>query len=293
VPALAPASRLIDVLTDLYDTTSCCPDLEAHAAARQVDTNELKLFEKLARARHASPNLSRAEILQSKEWKDLYCYVSQELVGGMEEGYGQTLVKTALGSPDRLMLTKLTENLHWFSANKNWQLLVDLNAQLKNADGLLREWADFKLEALKLNRQYNTVWLRTEYNAAVASSQVAAKWVDIEANGEDIYVRFDTAGDRRVRPAHAVLDGVTLPGDDPFWLKYSPPLSWSCRCTITVVLRSKAKPTDMKGRKLPPVDKGFKTNVGKSGQVFDESHPYFQNVTKADQDALKEIVKHS
>ena len=291
MPALAPASRLIDVLTDLYDSSSCCPDLEAHAASRQLDTNELKLFERLAKLRHANPNQSRADALKSKEWKDLCRYISQELVGGAEAGYGETLVKLELGSPDYVMLSKLTESLHWFSANKNWQLVVDLNAQL-TVNGRLREWADFKKEALKLNQQYSVVWLRTEYNAAVASSQVAAKWVGIEQDAADVYVRFDTAGDRRVRPAHQLLDGITLPADDKFWSSYSPPLDWGCRCSITSILRSKTKPTDLQQKgPLPQIAKGFMSNVAKSGQVFDESHPYFQDVPPADQKTLRQIVQ--
>jgi hypothetical protein len=63
------------------------------------------------------------------------------------------------------------------------------------------------------------------------------------------------------------------------------------RCTITVVLRSKAKPTDLQKKgPLPQIAEGFKTNVGKSGQVFDQSHPYFQDVPKADQATLKEVI---
>lgn len=292
MPALAPTSRLIDVLTDLYDSTSCCPDLEAKAAARQVDTNELKLFEALAKARHASPDRPREEVLQSKEWKALFGYVSDELMGGAEKGYGKELVKTTFNDPDRLLLSKLSENLHWFSANKNWQLLVDLNGQLKSADGKLREWGDFKKEALKLNQQYNTIWLRTEYNAAVASSQMAAKWVSFEERQDETYLRFDTAGDRRVRPAHAVLDGITLPMVDPFWDKYWPPLDWNCRCDATEVLTSRAKPTDLQQRgPMPQIAQGFLSNTAKSGLVFDESHPYFKGVPAADTKVLRQVVQ--
>jgi len=284
-------TRSLDVLTDLYDSVACCPDLDARAAAQNVDPKERKLFEALVKARHASPDQSRADTLKSKEWKNLYKYVSGQLMGGAEKGYGRELVKLDFDTPDQRMLRKLSENLHWFSANKNWQLLVDINAQLKTTNGKLREWADFKREALRLDKQYNTVWLRTEYNAAVASAQMAAKWIDFEERQDETYLRFDTAGDRRVRPAHVQLDGITLPATDPFWSKYYPPLSFGCRCSVSAILRTKAKPSDLTQYPLPVVDNGFKDNVGKTGRIFDETHPYFQNIPSQEQAILRDIIK--
>lgn len=42
--------------------------------------------------------------------------------------------------------------------------------------------------------------------------------------------KYVTVGDDRVRPSHAVLDGVTLPKDDEFWTRFYPPNGWNCRC---------------------------------------------------------------
>jgi len=41
---------------------------------------------------------------------------------------------------------------------------------------------------------------------------------------------YVTAGDDRVRPNHAALDGVTLPKDDLLWDSISPPNGFNCRC---------------------------------------------------------------
>lgn len=43
---------------------------------------------------------------------------------------------------------------------------------------------------------------------------------------------YKTVGDSRVRPAHRILDGVTLPKDHEFWLYFWPPNSWNCRCSV-------------------------------------------------------------
>lgn len=60
----------------------------------------------------------------------------------------------------------------------------------------------------------------------------AAK-AEYEAEGiRDILWGYEyiTVGDERVREEHAVLDGVKLPKDDPFWNRFWPPNGWNCRC---------------------------------------------------------------
>ena len=59
---------------------------------------------------------------------------------------------------------------------------------------------------------------------------------------------YTTVGDNRVREEHAVLEGVTLPKNDPFWRQFYPPNGWSCRCAVIPVFD---EPDDIKN---PPVD---------------------------------------
>lgn len=51
---------------------------------------------------------------------------------------------------------------------------------------------------------------------------------------------YVTVGDDRVRPAHEAIDGVTLPKDDPFWIKNRPPNGWNCRCRLIRVFEPAA-----------------------------------------------------
>ena len=46
---------------------------------------------------------------------------------------------------------------------------------------------------------------------------------------------YRTMQDDRVRPEHALLDGVALPKTDPFWQTHTPPLGWNCRCLTYAV----------------------------------------------------------
>lgn len=85
--------------------------------------------------------------------------------------------------------------------------------------------------------------------------------------------KYVTVGDSRVRPAHRVLDGVTLPKDDEFWLYFWPPNGWNCRCSVISIFEPRPivyPPSNWKG--LAEIDKDFVFNAG---MVFTESAAYF------------------
>lgn len=50
------------------------------------------------------------------------------------------------------------------------------------------------------------------------------------------YWTYRTAGDDRVRPAHAALDGFTAKIKDPVWNRLYPPCGYNCRCMVTAEL---------------------------------------------------------
>ena len=52
---------------------------------------------------------------------------------------------------------------------------------------------------------------------------MAAKWENYAEDGDDYLLQYRTAGDDKVRPEHAELNGVTLPQSDSFWDTYYPP----------------------------------------------------------------------
>jgi SPP1 gp7 family putative phage head morphogenesis protein len=47
------------------------------------------------------------------------------------------------------------------------------------------------------------------------------------------YWMYRTAGDDRVRPAHAALDGFAAKALDVVWHRLYPPCGYNCRCTVT------------------------------------------------------------
>lgn len=95
------------------------------------------------------------------------------------------------------------------------------------------------------------------------------------------YLQYRTAGDDHVRPAHAALNGVTLPPSDSFWTDYYPPNGWNCRCTVVQVRKSKypATPHDeamsLGEDALGDDKKGiFRFNSGQQQKTMPDYNPY-------------------
>lgn len=110
---------------------------------------------------------------------------------------------------------------------------------------------------------------------------MAARWEDFADDGDGYLLQYRTAGDDKVRPEHAALNGVTLPKSDSFWDSYYPPNGWNCRCTVVEVLASKYPTTDhneamQRGEKALSKDsKGmFRFNPGKQERTFPAYNPY-------------------
>jgi len=201
--------------------------------------------------------------------------VATELRKAIIEGFGKDLPAIDYGTPDYKMLLQLEKNIFHFSAAENYQMLKSMSLALRDEDGKLRTFKAFRDEAMKISGVYLDRNLKTEYNGAVASSQMAGKWVDIEQNKESApFLRYDTVGDDRVRQAHKELDGVIRPVDDSFWSVYYPPNGWNCRCDVTQLLHGSPTPAH-KITTPEDVPAIFQTNLAKNGLVFPANHPYY------------------
>jgi len=166
----------------------------------------------------------------------------------------------------------LTANVQRFSGFKTYAVQQEMTRKLYDDEGVIRPFADFRTDALAVHQVYNVDYLRTEYNQAVASAQMASKWTSFSEGG---LLRYDTAGDDRVRHDHAVYDGIVRPKNDPFWDEHMPPCDWACRCSVTEVDDDTAVTPDAKLLGLPSVPDEFKANVGRTGEIFGPEHPYF------------------
>jgi len=206
----------------------------------------------------------------------------------IEQIYSQMLKKGAAGfgedftdpyNPHYDTTKKFNQNLAKFSAYKITHNLNDL----ENARSLLTD-KEFAGKAKTIQEKYLFNWLETEYNTNQKLSNGARKWAEVSADKKTFpFLEYIAILDGNTRDEHAALDGTIKKVDDPFWDKYFIPNGYNCRCSINK-LRN-ATETDLRNKPMTEVDKNmnniFKHNPGKSGEIFNGSHPYFDNRKRA------------
>ncbi|MCH5233577.1 MAG: minor capsid protein [Muribaculaceae bacterium] len=158
--------------------------------------------------------------------------------------------------------------------NEAFPSLVDENGDRKSFERFLND-------VRAIDETYNANYLRAEYNFAVSSAEMAAKWEGFLRDGDRYNLQYRTQNDDRVRPEHAALDRVTLPMSDPFWEEYYPPNGWNCRCTVVQVRKSKYPQTPhdeamrLGEQALQKDSKGiFRFNPGIEDKTFPDYNPY-------------------
>lgn len=205
----------------------------------------------------------------------------------LADGYGKTGVEW--GGTDWAFFQNLRYNTAVFDAFKCNREIKDVHKLLVNDDGTAKTWNEFRRDAMRICEKYNQRWLQTEFNMAHAAAKAARKWQDYERNA-NLYpnLRYIAVQDERTRVSHAELHGYMIPIDHPFWNKYYPPNDWNCRYRV--------QPTDDPVR-LPPgvpvVPEMFQVNVGKTAQIFNTSHPYYEGLTEKEKDRVYSSVRQN
>lgn len=81
----------------------------------------------------------------------------------------------------------------------------------------------------------NTAGWRSDLTFRVLTSQAqaAGRWRQIQRlKARRPWLRYVTAGDHRVRPAHAAWHNLVLRVDDDWWRTHFPPNGFNCRCHV-------------------------------------------------------------
>lgn len=177
----------------------------------------------------------------------------------------------------------LENNAFIFSGFKAFHTLREVGLSLTNDNGEIKPFETFRKDVEQVNNRYNHNYLYAEYNHAVGASLMAARWQQIEADGDRYGLQYRTAQDDRVREDHAILHGTTLPPSDPFWSMYLPPNGWNCRCTAVQVRKGKYPQSDpalsmLRGNNCTEAAKQqiFRFNPGKELKLFPPKHPYYK-----------------
>lgn len=176
--------------------------------------------------------------------------------------------------------SSLQQSDYIFSGIKTFHELNEAFPSLLDENGVRKPFERFFNDVRTINDTYNRNYLRAEYNFAHAAADMAAKWEQFD-DSDRYLLQYRTAGDAKVRPEHAELNGVTLPKNDTFWDTYYPPNGWNCRCTVVEVRKGKYKQTPhdqamARGAKATLKDnkRMFQFNPGKQQKTFPDYNPY-------------------
>lgn len=186
--------------------------------------------------------------------------------------------------PDHLMLQMMEYNLFEFATGKTESRLAAMTELLFDEKKELRDFSSFRSEADKVMDKYNYDWLETEYNLSVAVGQNSARYVEFMAEKDTVtsYVKYQTAGDDRVRATHAALDGKVFNLNDKEAMDLWPPNGYGCRCEMIQYL-GEGKEAAISGDKAKSLvyssdpkykDSQFEINRGDLKQVFTKKQFY-------------------
>lgn len=214
--------------------------------------------------------------------------VQNDAVEGFIDTHARVLDSSFNHVPmSEMMRERLMKSNYIFSGAKTFAELNKAFPLLVDEEGNRKPFEQFLNDVHEVDETYNKNYLRAEYNYAQAAAEMAGKWEKFSKDGDRYYLQYRTAGDDKVRPEHAALNGITLPVDDIFWDEYYPPNGWNCRCNVVQVLKSTSTPTPhgeamKKGSAALEKDKKgvFRYNVGKDGYLFPKDHPYYTEAPK-------------
>ncbi len=273
-----PITELQQNLSGLYNGCGCLPTLADEPTDKELD---------------AAIKAMTAELWATKALpegfidKEVTAGFARKLWAGVVKGYGKDIFDVDWQTPDWNMLTALQENIWHFSAAKNYTQLRELSNALIGEDGKLVTQSQFRKAAFKINEQQVTQYLNVEYDLAVAGSQMAGKWVDIEADAEIFpFVQFDVVLDTHTSEICLPLADVIVKVGDPFLDTYYPPNHFGCRTTVRKLTDGPAT-YDLP---YPEIPKMFQVNLAKEGLVFPDNHAYFDGLPPEVADAAKELM---
>jgi len=195
---------------------------------------------------------------------------AEEIWKAVKQGWNLKEENIRYGSMEQRILIQMRHNTFVHTVFKRHHYALDMARELFNEKGEVRSFGEFsKAVKGKVDPNYNKNWLRTEYNTAYASGQMARKWQTYVRRGG--FIVYVAVMDDRVRYDHARMNKARYPVDHPFWLTHYPPNGWNCRCTTRWDgTEGETVPTQYIDD-VPPV---FQNNVGMTGVLFKDS-PYF------------------
>ena len=115
---------------------------------------------------------------------ETYRKVSERLVNGYKSEFGSDPEELSRRNPKRELFEDVHDNIYTFAAAKSYQETLQLVSVLRDANGNIRSFSEFKKEAVKILDTFNKHHLRTEYNSTIATSLTSQEWIQIQEDKE-------------------------------------------------------------------------------------------------------------
>lgn len=193
----------------------------------------------------------------------------------MQDAIDKTFSEPEFGKKNEEFIKEFRHNTAVFAAFKNHRQTKEIIAALYDEQGNLRSFHEFKKRALKISKDYNVNWLRTEYNTAVRAARSAVNYRKF-LEAEHLYpnLEYIESTAKKKREAHLEYVGTVLPIRHPWWETHMPPSDWNCACSVR---QTDKEATPVPGEELvPPV---FQNNPGKTAEFVKlDEHPYIKGV---------------
>ncbi|MCK0203067.1 phage head morphogenesis protein [Ornithobacterium rhinotracheale] len=194
------------------------------------------------------------------------------------EGEIKPIINEDLKIENAPFIQKMKDNVWEFSMAKNTADNIALNNALISPNGKVRSWNEFRKEALKIIDR-SARYLKTEYNTAVASARMAAKWERFQREKHIYpYAKFFVVQDNHTSDICAPLHGVVVPWDHPLLKTHFPPNHFNCRTDVEAVRYE--EPTPNEQIKAPDIPQNFRNNIGITGKIFAENSLYFEKLNE-------------
>lgn len=189
---------------------------------------------------------------------------------------------------NQLLIKSFEENIARWALARNYKQTKEISDFMYVNKGNMP--MDKVAEFLNSSKaRYNDAWLNTEIVTFRNTIENVKNW-DALPKDPQVMLRYSTAQDERVRHSHALLDGLTMPKNDPRWTYLYPPPSsspFNCRCRVIAVYDQPATQDvtsiveDVaKFQKQSVKDVTSKVHPVFSGKMFNENETYFNGTPK-------------
>lgn len=207
---------------------------------------------------------------------ELFFQTLDELNSAVDEG----LPSPKWGEENKAFVDALKYNNAVFSAFKTHREQNDLHRLLLDENGKQKDFARFRRDTETVIGDYNSNWLKTEYDTAVKNARTAAQFADYEQD-EDLYPNLKWLPSSAVEPraAHMVYYNTIRSLRDGWWVSHYPGCLWGCQCDTTStadpITHQGDTPVAVQGKDTgPAAAPGLDHNPYYTKSIFSRTHPY-------------------